>query len=277
MRKVAVVTGAGGGIGVALAERLVAAGYEIAMGDIDPDTLHEAVLRCAALRPGARISSAVVDVADRAALDRFAAAVRADHVTDHVDVLFNNAGVGGGERVLSSTAEGWDRTFAITWGGVYHSTRAFLPLLVAAPSGLIVNIASINAARASLGRGSQVDAAATANCAIRGFTESLHRDLEAHAAHVRACLVRWIAHSHDESTAGWNVTAAQAADQIIRGIHDGRRRIVVGPAAGGIDRMARWFPEAIDRLPDRLLPKVAVAGAPLLHLRTRFNGRRRVA
>ena len=168
MGKLAVVTGAGGGIGGALAERLVTSGCDLALCDIDPATLQATVERCTRLRPDARITSAVVDVSDRAALDRFAATVREAQGTDHVDLLFNNAGVGGGESLLSSSEAEWDRTFDITWGGVYRTTRAFLALLVAAPSAVIVNVASINAVWATLGRGNPVNAYASAKFAVRG-------------------------------------------------------------------------------------------------------------
>src|SRR5215216_1835102 len=58
-----------------------------------------------------------------------AAAVRSDHATDHIDLLFNNAGIGGGGSFVADPRDEWDRTFAVCWGGVYNGCRAFMPML----------------------------------------------------------------------------------------------------------------------------------------------------
>ena len=105
---------------------------------------------CAGVAPaGPRITTYVADVAD----EREVLAFRdtpTEHGTDHIDLLFNNAGIGGGGARHDDSAE-WDRTFGVCWGGVYHGTRAFLPLLLAADEGHIVNTSSINGFWASLG------------------------------------------------------------------------------------------------------------------------------
>jgi NAD(P)-dependent dehydrogenase (short-subunit alcohol dehydrogenase family) len=187
--KLAVVTGAGSGIGRALALQLVEAGAELALGDLNAVTLAESVALCQRRRAAATITSMVVDVSDRGALNEFAAAVARAHRTNSIDLLFNNAGVGGGASFLMDDEAEWDRTFDISWGGTYRTTRAFLPMLVASTSANIVNISSINAVWAELGAGTPVNAYATAKFAVKGFTEALQTDLQVYAPHVRATLV----------------------------------------------------------------------------------------
>ena len=92
------------------------------------------------------------DVASETDMERFRDEVLEQHATDHVHLLFNNAGIGGGGSfVLGDRAE-WDRTFDICWGGVYNGCRAFVPLLVAAPEGHVVNTSSVNGFWASSAR-----------------------------------------------------------------------------------------------------------------------------
>src|SRR3546814_15155867 len=77
----------------------------------------------------------------------------AAHDTYHVNLVFNNAGIGGGGSFLTASREEWERTFGVCWGGVYNGSRAFLPLLVASDEGYLVNTSSVNGFWASLGPG----------------------------------------------------------------------------------------------------------------------------
>src|SRR3546814_21190456 len=70
---------------------------------------------------------------------RFRDEVLAAHDTDHVNLVFNNAGIGGGGSFLTASREEWERTFGVCWGGVYNGSRAFLPLLVASHKGYLGN------------------------------------------------------------------------------------------------------------------------------------------
>ncbi|MEO5901297.1 MAG: SDR family NAD(P)-dependent oxidoreductase [Ilumatobacteraceae bacterium] len=187
--RLAVVTGAGSGIGRALALQLVDDGADVALCDINGTTLQQTVGLCRSRQSSAVVSSMVVDVSDRARLDAFAASVAALHATASIDLLFNNAGVGGGESFLANDEAEWDRTFDISWGGTYRTTRAFMPMLVAATSADIVNVSSINGVWAELGDRAPVSAYATAKFAVKGFTEALQTDLQVYAPHVRATLV----------------------------------------------------------------------------------------
>lgn len=184
--KVAVVTGAGTGMGRELAGQLAAAGASVALCDIVPVTLAESASLAEerAAPTGARITRHECDVADEQQVLAFRDAVLADHATDHVDLLFNNAGIGGGGSFLRSPRDEWERTFAVCWGGVYLCSRAFLPLLVASDDAVIVNTSSVNGFWASLGPSIPHSAYSTAKFAVKGFTESLIVDLRVHAPHV---------------------------------------------------------------------------------------------
>ena len=111
------------------------------------------------------------------------------HATDHVDLVFSNAGIGGGASFVAGSREEWERTFAVDWWGVYHCARTFLPLLIASDQGVLVNTSSVNGFWASLGPGMPNTAYATAKFAVKGFTEALIEDLRTHAPHVRAVVV----------------------------------------------------------------------------------------
>ena len=135
--KIAVVTGGGSGMGRELVRQLAADGCHVAMCDVSGRDwpTHERP-RARRAPPGGRVvTTAVADVADRAASMAFRDAVAEEHATDHVDLLFNNAGIGGGGSFVLDGEDEWDKTFAVCWGGVYHCTRAFLPLLLASDGG----------------------------------------------------------------------------------------------------------------------------------------------
>jgi NAD(P)-dependent dehydrogenase (short-subunit alcohol dehydrogenase family) len=183
--KLAVVTGGGSGMGRELVRQLAARGCSVATCDWHEDGLSET----AALASGAAVTSHVCDVSDESAVLRFRDSVLDAHGADHVDLVFNNAGIGGaGSFVKDSRAE-WERTFAVDWWGVYYCARAFLPLLIASGDGVIVNTSSVNGCWAALGPGIPNTAYSTAKFAVKGFTEALIEDLRTNAPQVRAVLV----------------------------------------------------------------------------------------
>jgi NAD(P)-dependent dehydrogenase (short-subunit alcohol dehydrogenase family) len=120
---------------------------------------------------------------------RFRDEVLAGHASDHVDLVFSNAGAGGGGSFAAGDREEWERIFAIDWWGVYYCARAFLPLLIASGDGVLVNTSSVNGLWASLGPGMPQTAYSTAKFAVRGFTEALIEDLRTNAPQVRVALV----------------------------------------------------------------------------------------
>jgi len=188
--KLAVVTGGGSGMGRELTRQLAAQGCSVAACDLNPDTMAETVaLAQAEAPPGPRVTGHACDVAEEAQVLRFRDEVLAEHATDRVDLVFSNAGAGGGESFVKSDREAWERIFAIDWWGVYYCARTFLPLLIASGDGVLVNTSSVNGFWASLGPGMTNNAYATAKFAVRGFTEALIEDLRTNAPEVRVMLV----------------------------------------------------------------------------------------
>ena len=112
-----------------------------------------------------------------------------EHETDHINLLFNNAGIGGGGSFLTGKREEWDRVFGIDWGGVYNCARAFVPLLVASDDGYLVNTSSVNGFWASLGPGNPHTAYTAAKFAVKGFSEALIEDFRVNAPHVKVAVV----------------------------------------------------------------------------------------
>ncbi len=188
--KVAVVTGGGTGMGRALAEQLVAEGCHVAICDVSAENMAETQTLCEAKADGgARITTHVCDVSDERQVLAFRDAVATRHATDHVNLLFNNAGIGGGGSLFKDSRADWDRTFGVCWFGVYYCTRAFLPLLVASDEGCIINTSSVNGFWACLGPRTAHTAYSTAKFAVKGFSEALLVDLRLNAPHVKVAVV----------------------------------------------------------------------------------------
>jgi NAD(P)-dependent dehydrogenase (short-subunit alcohol dehydrogenase family) len=190
MGKLAVVTGGGSGMGRELVRQLAAEGCSVAACDLNSGAVAEtAALAQEGAPPGVLVTSQACDVSDEAQVLRFRDELLEGHARDHVDLVFSNAGIGGGESFVSSRREVWERTFAIDWWGVYYCARAFLPLLIASGDGVLVNTSSVNGFWASLGPGLPNSAYSTAKFAVRGFTEALIEDLRANAPQVRVAVV----------------------------------------------------------------------------------------
>ena len=189
--KLAVITGGGTGMGRELARQLVSEGCSIAMCDVSAEAMAETKRLCQSERvpQGLRITAHLADVADEGQVLRFRDEVADQHRTDHIHLLFNNAGIGGGNSLFTDPREKWERTFNICWGGVYLSTRAFLPMLQRASEGHIVNTSSVNGFWASLGPTLSHTAYSAAKFAVKGFTEALITDLQLNAPHIKCSVV----------------------------------------------------------------------------------------
>jgi len=188
--RIAVVTGGGTGMGRELVRQLAAAGCHVATCDVSAENMEETKALADDDSPhGTLVTTFVADVSDEDQLIAFADAVRRDHETEHINLLFNNAGVGGGGSFVSDERAEWDRTFAICWGGVYLTTRSFLPLLLASEEGHVVNTSSVNGFWASLGPNIPHTAYSAAKFAVKGFTEALITDFRLNAPHLRASVV----------------------------------------------------------------------------------------
>jgi NAD(P)-dependent dehydrogenase (short-subunit alcohol dehydrogenase family) len=188
--KLAVVTGGGSGMGRELVRQLAALGCSVATCDLNAEAVAvTAAAAWAAAPPGVQVTSHFCDVSDEAQVLRFRDELLEQHASDHVDLVFSNAGIGGGESFVTSPRDVWERTFAIDWKGTYYCARVFLPLLIASGDGVLVNTSSVNGFWASLGPGIPNSAYSTAKFAVRGFTEALIEDLRSNAPQVRAAVV----------------------------------------------------------------------------------------
>ena len=188
--KLAVVTGGGSGMGRELVRQLAAEGCSVAACDRNADSVGQAAAMAQdGAPPGVRVTSHACDVSDEAQVLRFRDELLQEHNSNHVDLVFNNAGTGGGESFVKSGREVWEQVFATDWWGVYYCARAFLPLLIASGDGVLVNTSSVNGLWAALGPGMPNSAYATAKFAVRGFSESLIEDLRSNAPQVRVAVV----------------------------------------------------------------------------------------
>ena len=188
--KLAVITGGGTGMGRELARQLVAEGCDVAMCDVIEKNMLETKALCEAEGSQGRVvSTHICDVSDEASVERFRDEVVEAHGTDHIDLLFNNAGVGGGSSFVEGERDNWERTFNICWYGVYYTARAFMDLLVASEDSHMVNTSSVNGFWASLGPQSAHSAYSAAKFAVKGFTEALVTDFRNNAPHVKVSVV----------------------------------------------------------------------------------------
>jgi len=186
--KIAVVTGGGSGMGRELTRQLAAEGCSVAICDVSADAMAETrELALADALPDTRVTTHPCDVGDEAQVLAFRDAVVAAH-GPVLNLLFNNAGIGGGGSFLNDDRAEWDRTFAVCWGGVYYCTRAFLPLIVASDEGYVVNTSSVNGFWACLGPRTAHTAYSAAKFAVKGFSEALLVDLRLNAPHVKVAV-----------------------------------------------------------------------------------------
>jgi hypothetical protein len=189
--RIAVVTGGGTGMGRELVRQLVAEGCNVAMCDVSAAAMAETRRLCEAERlpQGLRITTHIADVSDEAQVQRFRDEAAEQQDTDKIHLLFNNAGIGGGGSMIANGRDEWERTFNVCWGGVYHCTRAFLPMLQKADTGHIVNTSSVNGFWASIGPGVPHTAYSAAKFAVKGFSEALVTDLRINAPHIKCSVV----------------------------------------------------------------------------------------
>jgi NAD(P)-dependent dehydrogenase (short-subunit alcohol dehydrogenase family) len=188
--KLAAVTGGGSGMGRELVRQLAAQGCSVAACDLFADTVAETADSAKATAPpGVLVTAHACDVADEAQVLRFRDELLEQHASDHVDLVFSNAGIGGAASFVNDSREEWERVFAIDWWGTYYCARAFLPLLIASGDGVLVNTSSVNGFWAALGPGMPNQAYSTAKFAVRGFSEALIEDLRSNAPQVRVAVV----------------------------------------------------------------------------------------
>jgi NAD(P)-dependent dehydrogenase (short-subunit alcohol dehydrogenase family) len=188
--RIAVITGGGTGMGRELARQLAAEGCHVALCDVSAENMAETRALALEKAPaGTRVTTTVADVSDERQLEAFRDAVVREHATDHVHLVFNNAGIGAAGSFVRDSREDWERTFGVCWYGVYYGTRVFLPLLLKSPEGHLINTSSVNGFWASLGPNTAHTAYSSAKFAVKGFTEALINDLRINAPHVKVSVV----------------------------------------------------------------------------------------
>ncbi|MCP3726947.1 SDR family NAD(P)-dependent oxidoreductase [Paraburkholderia sp. CNPSo 3272] len=264
--KVAAITGAGSGMGRALALQLAGAGCHLALADRNAPALEETARIVGALAPSVRVSTRVLDVSERDAVFAWADETVATH--GGINLVFNNAGV-----ALSSTIEGMaysdlEWIVNINFWGVVHGTKAFLPHLKASGDGHIVNTSSVFGLFAQPG----MSGYNATKYAVRGFTEALRQELDMMRCGVSATCVHpggirtniaqssRVAHNmvgfmvaseqqgKDDFEKFFITTADDAARTILNGVRRNARRVLIGRDARAADWLARTLPAAYQAL-----------------------------
>jgi len=259
--KVVVITGAGSGIGRALALQLAAQGSQLALCDVSADNLQKTVEIAGA--HGVKVYSATVDVSDRKAVQTFADNV--ERVLGKAHVIINNAGVALAQSVDHMKRSDFEWVMNINFYGVVNGTEAFLPHLKSQKDGHIVNISSIFGI---IGVPSQ-SAYNSSKFAVKGFTEALRQELKVshpyihvtcvHPGGIKTNIVRNGRIEEDmngkqvslgkmaadfDKMAG--TTAEEAARQIVRAVEKNTKRLLIGPDAKVLDLMQRVLPNHYD-------------------------------
>jgi NADP-dependent 3-hydroxy acid dehydrogenase YdfG len=257
--KVAVVTGAGSGIGQALAIELARSGAKLAISDVDTEGLAATEERLNAI--GAPVKADRLDVSEREAFQ-----VYADGVKDHygiVNQVYNNAGIAYTGSVEISQFKDLERVMDVDYWGVVNGTKIFLPHLIASGDGHVVNVSSVFGLLAVPGQA----AYNAAKFAVRGFTEALRQEMLVaghpvkvtcvHPGGIKTAIARnavtaegldqeELAHFFDKKLA--STTAQKAARVILDGVSKNKARVLVGTDAKALDLLARVTGSGYQRL-----------------------------
>lgn len=176
-------------MGRELARQLSGEGCHVAMCDVSSENMAETKGLCEKGAPaGTRVTSHVCDVSIESDMLSFKEEVRKEH-GETINLLFNNAGIGGGGSFLMDDRTDWEKTFGVCWNGVYFSCRAFMPMLLESDEGHIVNTSSVNGFWACLGPSVPHTAYSAAKFAVKGFSEALINDLRLNAPHIKVSVV----------------------------------------------------------------------------------------
>ena len=257
--KVAVITGAGSGIGRALAVNLAKKGAKLALCDIDTEGLAETVRQAEAL--GATVKSDWLNVAEREAVLAYADAVVAHF--GEVNQVYNNAGIAYNGDVENSEFKDIEKIMDVDFWGVVNGTKAFLPHVIASGDGHIVNISSLFGLIAVPGQ----SAYNAAKFAVRGFTEALRQEMLVakhpvkvtcvHPGGIKTAVARnaTVVDGQDALTFAefFDTRLAlhspeMAAQTILKGVRRGHARVVVGWEAKALDVLARIIGPSYQRI-----------------------------
>jgi NADP-dependent 3-hydroxy acid dehydrogenase YdfG len=257
--KVAVVTGAGSGIGQALAVELARSGASVAISDINTEGLADTEERIKAI--GAPVKADRLDVTEREAFELYADAVK-EHF-GKVNQIYNNAGIAFAGDIEVSQFKDIEKVMDVDFWGVVNGTKVFLPHVIESGDGHIINVSSVFGLFSVPGHG----AYNAAKFAVRGFTEALRQEMElaghpvkvttVHPGGIKTNIVRnmsavdsvdkeKLTKTFDRKLA--TTTPEQAARTILDGVRKNRARVLVGPDAKALDLIVRLTGARYQRL-----------------------------
>ncbi|SON60745.1 Putative oxidoreductase SadH [Mycobacterium simulans] len=256
--KVAVVTGAGSGIGRALAVELARSGARLAISDSDADGLARTEALINQIR--AEVRADRLDVTERAAVLAYA-----DTVKDHfgtVNQIYNIAGIAFLGDIEVSQFKDIEKVMDVDYWGVVNGTKAFLPHLIASGDGHIVNMSSMFGLYGVPGQA----AYNSAKFAVRGFTEALRQEMAlaghpvavtaVHPGYVKTAIARNAGHAAGvDKEVGVRIfekvaitSAERAARSILKAVRKKKGRVEVGPDAKALDFLVRMAPVGYQRI-----------------------------
>lgn len=262
--RVAAITGAGSGIGRALAHNLANAGCHLALSDINEERVRETAEELT--DSGVRVTHTRLDVADRDAFFGWARDVEEEH--GQVNLIFNNAGVALSTTAANVSHDDFQWIMNINFWGVVHGTQAFLPAIERAGEGHVINISSLF----GLITTPAMSAYNASKFAVRGYTEALRQELDlggkpisatcVHPGGIKTNIARdarmdstiegFIVESKEKGRSDFEklfiTTPDAAARTILKAVKRNQRRVLVGPDAQALDLVQRAFPQSYQRI-----------------------------
>ncbi|PLW68752.1 SDR family NAD(P)-dependent oxidoreductase [Pseudohalioglobus lutimaris] len=244
--KVAVVTGAGSGIGRALVVQLAGQGCHLAISDINEENLAETVSLIPKIDQ-VTVKANTLDVSDRKQFSAYVIGVMAEF--GRVDVVINNAGISGRDVTMDEfDYADYERVLNVNLWGVIHGSHEFLPHLIANPGSHLVNVSSIFGLVAPPMAG----AYCASKFAVRGYTEALRTELRDRNVHV-TCVHPGVVATNIAAAAGLDeetintfstrgLTPERAARKILKGVERGKARVLVTSGAYLLDCLQRLMP-----------------------------------
>jgi hypothetical protein len=268
--KVAVVTGAGSGIGRALAIELARSGAKVAISDVDLDGLAQTEQQLQAI--GAKVKADRLDVTEREAVLAYADAVKGHF--GKINQIYNNAGISYMGDIEVSPFKDIERVMDVDYWGVVNGTKAFLPYLIDSGDGHVINVSSVFGLFSVPGQG----AYNAAKFAVRGFTEALRQEMvvaghpvgvtTVHPGGIKTAIARNATAAEgidvDRLAKGFDRRLArtspeQAARIILEAVRKNKARVLVGPDAKILDILVRLLGSGYQRVVplamSRLLPR----------------------
>jgi NADP-dependent 3-hydroxy acid dehydrogenase YdfG len=265
--KVAAVTGAGSGIGQALAIELARSGASVAISDVDTDGLAATEAQLKAI--GAPVKADRLDVTEREAFELYADAVKAHF--GKVNQIYNNAGIAFVGDIEVSQFKDIEKVMDVDFWGVVNGTKVFLPHLIESGDGHVINISSVFGLFSVPGQA----AYNAAKFAVRGFTEALRQEMElakhpvkvttVHPGGIKTNIVRnmtaadrvnkdKLSQTFDTKLA--NTSPEKAARIILDGVRKNKARVLVGPDAKALDLIVRVTGSGSQRLVSTVMSRM---------------------